>query len=153
MNLSAQVQSQVPLSAESSAGDVTRPGRTFAESLTAAERRLRWFIVGWITLSTILNLINRNTLAILAPTLKDKLGVTEAAYGHIIMAFQLSYAIMYIGGGRFVDRVGEKIGMAACIIWWSISTILHAFARGVWSLGVFRFLLGVGEPGNYPAAL
>ena len=153
MNLSAQVQSQVPLSAESSAGDVTRPGRTFAESLTAAERQLRWFIVGWITLSTILNLINRNTLAILAPTLKDKLGVTEAAYGHIIMAFQLSYAIMYIGGGRFVDRVGEKIGMAACIIWWSISTILHAFARGVWSLGVFRFLLGVGEPGNYPAAL
>jgi ACS family hexuronate transporter-like MFS transporter len=126
---------------------------TFAEMLRPAERRLRWFIIGWITLSTILNLINRNTLSILAPTLKDKLGVTEAAYGHIIMAFQLSYAIMYIGGGRLVDRVGEKLGMAVCIIWWSISTILHAFARGVWSLGIFRFLLGIGEPGNYPAAL
>lgn len=128
-------------------------GPTFAEMLRPAERRLRWFIIGWITLSTILNLINRNTLSILAPTLKEKLGMTESAYGHIIMAFQLSYAIMYIGGGRFVDRVGEKLGMAACIIWWSVSTILHAFARGVWSLGIFRFLLGIGEPGNYPAAL
>jgi len=137
------------------AHDQGHPGAApaFAEMLSPAERRLRWFIIGWITLSTILNLINRNTLSILAPTLKDRLGVSEAAYGHIIMAFQLSYAIMYIGGGRFVDCVGEKLGMAACIVWWSISTILHAFARGVWTLGLFRFLLGVGEPGNYPAAL
>jgi ACS family hexuronate transporter-like MFS transporter len=127
--------------------------QTFAERLTVAERRLRWFIVGWITLSTILNLINRNTLAILAPTLEEKLGLTQAAYGHIIMAFQLSYAVMYIAGGRFVDRVGEKLGMTACIVWWSISTMLHALARGTLSLGIFRFLLGVGEPGNYPAAL
>jgi MFS transporter, ACS family, hexuronate transporter len=129
------------------------PAQTFAERLTLAERRLRWFIVGWITLSTILNLINRNTLAILAPTLEEKLGLTQAAYGHIIMAFQLSYAVMYIAGGRFVDRVGEKLGMTACIVWWSISTMLHALARGTLSLGIFRFLLGVGEPGNYPAAL
>lgn len=134
----------------------TRPGQrplSFAESLRPAERRLRWFIVGWMTLSTILNLINRNTLSILAPTLKEKLGMTQEAYGHIIMAFQLSYAVMYVAGGRFVDRVGEKIGMAACIVWWSVSTMLHALSRGVLSLGIFRFLLGVGEPGNYPAAL
>ena len=79
--------------------------------------------------------------------------VTDMAYGLIIMAFQLSYAVMYIAGGRFVDRVGEKIGMTACIVWWSISTMCHALARGVVGLGVFRFLLGAGEPGNYPAAL
>jgi ACS family hexuronate transporter-like MFS transporter len=117
------------------------------------ERRLRWFIIGWITLSTILNLINRNTLAILAPTLETKLGVTQADYGHIIMAFQLSYTVMYVVGGRFVDLVGEKLGMAASIAWWSVATMLHAAARGVFSLGVFRFILGIGEPVNYPAGL
>jgi ACS family hexuronate transporter-like MFS transporter len=153
--MSAVSQAQLQTASVPVPGNDASPQRvaSFAESLRPDERKLRWFIVGWITLSTILNLINRNTLAILAPTLKDKLGVTEAAYGHIIMAFQLSYAVMYIGGGRFVDRVGEKVGMAACIIWWSISTMLHSVARGVWSLGVFRFLLGAGEPGNYPAAL
>jgi ACS family hexuronate transporter-like MFS transporter len=236
--------------------------------LSAGERRLRWFIVGWITLSTILNLIDRNTLAILAPTfsaqfsgssftnsssLIEKLrssfdpvsrylwdrfsaqsqkvltdpnstsrqqqdaligggdnvlrgpsiydaqrfaGVTlsektltrksqnprdqkdlirlnrllledaypreirksvflmtERDYSNIINAFLLAYTVMYTVAGRFVDKVGEKIGMTACILWWSISTMLHALARGALSLGILRFLLGIGEPGNYPAAL
>ena len=153
--MSALDQAQLQCAAVPAPRCDTAPGppRTFADSLTTAERRLRWFIIGWITLSTILNLINRNTLAILAPTLKDKLGMTQEAYGHIIMAFQLSYAVMYIAGGRFVDRIGEKIGMTACIVWWSVATMLHALSRGVLSLGIFRFLLGVGEPGNYPAAL
>jgi len=60
---------------------------------------------------------------------------------------------MYTVGGRFVDRVGERIGMTACILWWSVATMLHSLARGGLSLGIFRFLLGIGEPGNYPAAL
>jgi ACS family hexuronate transporter-like MFS transporter len=79
--------------------------------------------------------------------------MSEMAYGRIIMAFQFSYALMYIGAGAFVDRVGEKLGMTACILWWSVSTMLHCLARGVLGLGIFRFLLGIGEPGNYPAAL
>src|SRR5260370_34117479 len=60
---------------------------------------------------------------------------------------------MDTGGGLFVDKVGERIGMAVCIAWWSIATMLHSLARGTLSLGVFRFILGIGEPGNYPAAL
>jgi MFS transporter, ACS family, hexuronate transporter len=153
MNPPDQVQLQCAAAPVSGSAVAPKRARSFAESLTKAERRLRWFIIGWITLSTILNLINRNTLAILAPTLKEKLGMTQEAYGHIIMAFQFSYAVMYIAGGRFVDRVGEKLGMTACIVWWSVATMLHTLSRGVLSLGIFRFLLGVGEPGNYPAAL
>jgi MFS transporter, ACS family, aldohexuronate transporter len=130
-----------------------RAARSFADSLTTAERRLRWFIVGWMTLSTILNLVDKNTLAILAPTLSEKFGISQADYAHIIMAFQFAYAVMYIVAGRFVDVVGEKIGMTACVLWWSIASMLHAFARGVFSFGAVRFLLGIGEPGNYPAAL
>src|SRR5512138_3514197 len=126
---------------------------TFAQSLRPAERRLRWFIVGWITLSTILNLIDKNTLAILAPTLSKEFGISQVDYARIIMAFQFAYAVMYVVAGRFVDVVGEKIGMTACVLWWSISAMLHALARGALSFGIARFLLGIGEPGNYPAAL
>src|SRR5512142_1245547 len=127
--------------------------RSFAESLTHAERKLRWFLVGWMTLSTILNLVDKNTLAILAPTLSEKFNISQADYARIIMAFQLAYAVMYVVAGRFVDVVGEKVGMTACVVWWSIAEILHAFARGALSFGTVRFFLGIGEPGNYPAAL
>ncbi len=90
---------------------------SFADSLTQGERRLRWFLIGWMTLSTVLNLIDKNTLAILAPTLSELFDMSQADYARIIMAFQLAYATMYIVGGRFVDLVGEKIGMAACVTW------------------------------------
>jgi ACS family hexuronate transporter-like MFS transporter len=106
-----------------------------------------------MTLSTILNLVDKNTLAILAPTLSERFGISQADYAHIIMAFQFAYAVMYIVVGRFVDVVGEKIGMTACVLWWSIASMLHALAQGVLSFGAVRFLLGIGEPGNYPAAL
>ncbi len=126
---------------------------TFSECLRAGERRLRWFLVGWMTLSTMLNLIDKNTLAILAPTLSEKFDLSQTDYARIIMAFQLAYAVMYVVAGRFVDLVGEKVGMTACVLWWSVSAMLHALARGALSFGVCRFLLGIGEPGNYPAAL
>ena len=110
-------------------------------------------IAGWLTLSTILNLIDRQTLSILAPLLRDKFGLSQQSYSHVVTAFLVSYTIMYAVGGRFVDWAGERIGMAACILWWSVCTMLTGLAQGAISLGIFRFLLGLGEPGNYPAAL
>jgi ACS family hexuronate transporter-like MFS transporter len=115
--------------------------------------KMRWVIAGWLTLSTILNLVDRQTLSILAPVLLDKFNLSQQDYAHIVSAFLISYAVMYSVGGRFVDWIGERIGMAACILWWSICTVLTGFAQGFWSLGIIRFLLGIGEPGNYPAAL
>jgi ACS family hexuronate transporter-like MFS transporter len=114
---------------------------------------MRWVIAGWLTLSTILNLIDRQTLSILAPLLRDKFGLSQQSYSHVVTAFLVSYTIMYAVGGRFVDWAGERIGMAACILWWSVCTMLTGLAQGAISLGIFRFLLGLGEPGNYPAAL
>jgi len=116
-------------------------------------RQIRWIIAGWLTLSTILNLVDRQTLSILAPLLRDKFHMSQQDYAHIVAAFMLSYAVMYTVGGRFVDWIGERVGMAACILWWSICTMLTSLAQGFWSLGIIRFLLGLGEPGNYPAAL
>jgi ACS family hexuronate transporter-like MFS transporter len=120
---------------------------------TQRESRLRWFIVGWITLSTMLNLIDRQTLSIVAPYIRDEFGLSNSDYANILNAFLLSYTIMYTVGGRLVDRIGEKIGMTLFVLWWSLSTMLHSLTSGALSLGAFRFLLGVGEPGNYPAAL
>jgi ACS family hexuronate transporter-like MFS transporter len=120
-------------------------------------RQVRWFIVGWLTLSTILNVIDRQTLSILAPFLRDRFGLSardwQRDYSNVVSAFLVSYTVMYAVGGRLVDRIGERAGMAACIVWWSVCTMLTSLARGVFSLGSVRFLLGIGEPANYPAAL
>jgi len=98
-------------------------------------------------------LIDRQALSILAPTLRDEFGLSNRGYANIVNAFLVSYTIMYTVGGVLVDRIGERLGMAGCILWWSIAAMLHSLARGAFSLGLFRFLLGIGEPVNYPAAL
>jgi len=116
-------------------------------------RKIRWVIAAWLTLSTILNLIDRQTLSILAPFLRDKFDLSNQGYSRVVTAFLVSYTVMYSVGGRFVDWIGERMGMAACILWWSVCTMLTGLAQGAWTLGIFRFLLGLGEPGNYPAAL
>ena len=120
-------------------------------------RRLRWVIVGWLTLSTVLNLIDRQTLSILAPFLRDRFGLSasdwQRDYANIVSAFLVSYTIMYAVGGRLVDRIGERAGMALAIVWWSLCTMLTSLAQGVAGLAAIRFLLGIGEPANYPAAL
>ena len=116
-------------------------------------RRMRWVIAGWLTLSTVLNLIDRQTLSILAPLLREQFSMSVQDYANVVAAFQVSYTVMYAVGGRLVDKIGERIGMAGCILWWSICTMLTALTQGAVSLGLTRFLLGLGEPGNYPAAL
>ncbi|HKR31118.1 MAG TPA: MFS transporter [Terriglobales bacterium] len=114
---------------------------------------MRWVIAAWLTLSTILNLVDRQTLSILAPFLHDRFHLSTQSYSHVVTAFFASYTVMYAVGGRFVDWIGERVGMAACILWWSAFTMLTAVVQGAVSLGIVRFLLGLGEPANYPAAL
>lgn len=118
-----------------------------------AYSRMRWVIIGFAFLATALNYIDRQTLSVLAPTLKVECGITDSQYGFIISAFLCAYTVSNGLSGAFVDRVGTRIGYAIFVLWWSVSAILHAFARGPWSLGAFRFLLGVGEAGNWPAAV
>ena len=87
-----------------------------------------------------------------APEFKAAVPLTEETYGYVTSAFMLAYAVMNGLSGPFIDRVGTRLGYAACMLWWSVAGILHVFARGALSLGVFRFLLGAGEAGNWPAA-
>lgn len=113
---------------------------------------LRWWIVSLLFLSTVINYIDRQTLSILARTIQDDLGMSDLDYSYIVQAFLLAYTLSYFAAGRITDWLGTRVSMAAFIVWWSTANILTSLARSALSLGAFRFLLGVGEPGNYTVA-
>jgi MFS transporter, ACS family, hexuronate transporter len=125
--------------------------------LTTAEpgfklRGLRWWIVGLIFLATLINYIDRLTISVLAPVITRDLGLTNTEFGGIITWFLLAYTISQGLSGKLYDRVGTKRGFVCSIMLWSVAAIAHAFARGLASLSVFRFVLGFGEAGNWPGA-
>lgn len=103
--------------------------------------------------ATVINYLDRQTLSVAAPVLRDEFHMSNVEYSRVIFAFMLAYTVMNGASGPLIDRVGTRAGYALCMIWWSAAAALHALARGVWSLGIFRFLLGMGEAGNWPGAV
>lgn len=121
---------------------------------STAPSRLRWVMISFAFFATLINYLDRQVLSVVvtSPDFKAAVPLTEETYGYVTSAFMLAYAVMNGLSGPFIDRVGTRIGYAACMLWWSVAGILHVFARGAFSLGLFRFLLGAGEAGNWPAA-
>jgi ACS family hexuronate transporter-like MFS transporter len=113
----------------------------------------RWTICGLIFFATTINYLDRQVIGILKPVLKDDLGIGELEYSYIVMAFQFAYAVGMVLAGRIIDKVGTKIGYALSLVLWSIAAIAHAFARGPLGFGIARAGLGLGEAGNFPAAV
>jgi MFS transporter, ACS family, hexuronate transporter len=113
---------------------------------------LRWWIVGLIFLATLINYIDRLTVSVLAPVITKDLGLSNTEFGGIITWFLLAYTISQSLSGKLYDRVGTKRGFVYSIVLWSLAAMAHAFARGLASLSVFRFVLGLGEAGNWPGA-
>src|SRR5208283_1759035 len=113
----------------------------------------RWLMISLVFLATLINYLDRQTLSVVAPMLRDEFGMSNTGYGVVIFAFMLAYTVMNAGSGLFIDRVGTRMGYTICVLWWSIAAISHAFASGIWSLGSLRFLLGMGEAGNWPAGV
>jgi ACS family hexuronate transporter-like MFS transporter len=103
--------------------------------------------------ATVINYLDRQTLSVAAPVLIEQFHMSNVAYSRIVFAFMLAYTIMNAVSGPLIDRLGTKAGYALCMAWWSASSVLHAFATGPVSLGVYRFLLGMGEAGNWPAGI
>src|SRR5580704_9032843 len=103
--------------------------------------------------ATVINYLDRQTLSVAAPVLREQFHMSNEQYSHVVIAFLLAYTIMNGVSGPLIDKLGTRLGYALCIAWWSVAAILHAFARGALSLGAFRFLLGMGEAGNWPAAV
>ena len=113
--------------------------------------RLRWLILILLFLSTMINYVDRQALSVLLPALRGELGISSAEYGTITTIFLVAYTISQVASGAMIDRIGTRLGFAVSIVVWSIAAILHAFAQGALSLGILRFVLGLGEAGNWPA--
>ena len=121
--------------------------------MTFRYSRLRWVIVGLLFMATVINYVDRQTLSILSTTLRKELQLSDSDYANCVTAFLASYAVMYSVSGRIIDHIGVRSGAAICVVWWSVAAALTGLARGAFSLGFFRFLLGIGEPGIFPAGM
>ncbi|MBA2619609.1 MAG: MFS transporter, partial [Acidobacteria bacterium] len=140
---------------EESAG--TSVTGVIAESLTENPVRsggnFRWVICALLFFATTINYVDRQVLGILAKPLQQELGWSEADYGFIATAFTGAYAIGLLVVGRLMDWLGTRKGFSFAIIFWSLAAMAHAFARSAFGFGAARFALGLGEAGNFPAAI
>lgn len=114
---------------------------------------VRWGIVALLFCATTINYIDRQVIGLLKPMLQVDLGWTEADFGYIITVFNAAYAVGMVVGGSMLDRFGTKIGYSITIFIWSLGGMLHAAVRSVAGFAVMRAILGVGEAGNFPAAV
>jgi ACS family hexuronate transporter-like MFS transporter len=131
------------------------PAATRVDSPTLGTRvgRWRWVICALLFFCTTINYIDRQVLGILAPDLQKEIGWSELDYGRIVIAFQVSYAVMMLVWGGILDRIGTKLGLAIAVAWWSIAGMGTALATTAVGFGFARFLLGVGEAANFPASI
>ncbi len=115
--------------------------------------RYRWRVCAMLLAATTINYIDRQVLGVLAPFLQDEIGWNEIQYGYIVTAFQAAYAIGLLCAGAVIDRLGTRIGYAIAIAVWSVAAMSHALAASVVGFMLARFFLGLGEAGNFPAAI
>jgi ACS family hexuronate transporter-like MFS transporter len=115
-------------------------------------RGLRWWIIGLIGVATVINYIDRTSLAVMWPDISKDVGLTKDQYATIVSAFMIAYALGQALSGRLFDKVGTRIGFLLSISAWSLACGLHSIARSITSFMSFRALLGLSEAGNWPGA-
>lgn len=113
---------------------------------------LRWWIGGLLFASTVINYLDRQTLSVLAPFLKQEYGWSNQQFALIVISFRAAYSIGQTISGRLIDRVGTRRGLTVAVVWYSLAACLTALASGLRGFAAFRFLLGAGESANWPAA-
>ncbi len=113
---------------------------------------MRWVIVGLIFLVTLINYIDRLTISVLAPVITKDLRLSNFEFGTIATWFLLAYTVSQALSGRLYDRIGTRLGFTASVTVWSLAAMATATARSFFSLSFFRFILGLGEAGNWPGA-
>jgi ACS family hexuronate transporter-like MFS transporter len=114
---------------------------------------VRWTICALLFVATTINYMDRQVLSILKPTLQHSIGLSEQGYGNVIALFQVSYAVGLLLAGRLIDKLGSRLGYSVIMALWSLAALGHALVSTVFGFGVARVLLGLGESGNFPAAI
>jgi MFS transporter, ACS family, hexuronate transporter len=113
----------------------------------------RWVICALLFFATTVNYIDRSVLGVLNPTLRTQIGWTDDIYGWITAAFAGAYALGFLFAGWFIDKIGMRIGYTLYLVIWSLAAAAHALARSAFGFGIARAALGIGESGNFPAAI
>jgi ACS family hexuronate transporter-like MFS transporter len=113
---------------------------------------VRWVIIGMVFFATLINYIDRLTLSVLGPKIVEDLQLSNTEFGTIATWFLLAYTISQSLSGKLYDKIGVKKGFTVSIVVWSLAAMAHAFSTGLKSLSFFRFILGLGEAGNWPGA-
>ena len=116
-------------------------------------RNYRWTICALLFFAAVINYIDRQIIGILKPVLQSELGWNEIDYSNTVFWFQVAYAIGFVSIGRLMDRLGTRKGFSFSVAFWSLAAMGHAFASSVFTFSIARFALGIGEAGNFPAAI
>ncbi len=119
----------------------------------AAIGKYRWTVVWFLFFATSINYLDRQIIGLLKPTLEKEFLWTELDYGRIVTAFSIAYAAGLLLFGRFTDRIGVKLSYSFSIAAWSAAAMLHAAVGGTAGFMGVRAFLGLGESGNFPAAI
>src|SRR6202167_2836682 len=141
---------------------VSRPGSESQPNLTNKSAaaclahhlgRFRWVICTILLLGVMKNYMDRQVIGVLKTTLQHDLCWNEIDYGNLVFAFQAAYAVGMVLVGRFIDRVGTRLGYALAMAFWSLASIAHGLASSFTGFLVARFALGLGESAVFPASL
>jgi len=114
---------------------------------------IRWVICALLFFATTINYMDRQVLGLLAPDLQKMFHWNEIQYGNIVTCFYATYALGLLVMGGFIDRIGTRIGYAVSIAVWSLAAMGHALANSIFGFSIARAMLGLGESGNFPAAI
>ena len=98
--------------------------------------RLRWWVLTLLFLGTTVNYLDRIILGILLPEIRKDFPIDDITYGQVSSAFQFAYTIGFLIAGKFIDRVGTRVGYSVAILWWSIAAAVHAFMGSALALAL-----------------
>lgn len=115
--------------------------------------RYRWVVCALIFSAITINYLDRLVFGLLAPELQKIFSWSNADYTRIVLWFEIAYAIGLAFAGRFLDRMGTRIGFALFLAAWCLAASLHAAMTTLAGFCLARFLLGLGESGAFPAAV
>ncbi|MBI1342256.1 MAG: MFS transporter [Terrimonas sp.] len=115
--------------------------------------KYRWVVVTLLFFATTINYLDRQVIGLLKDNLEIYFNWSERDYSNIVMAFSTAYAIGLLGFGRLIDKLGSKIGYSISLVIWSFAAMAHALAKSTFGFGAARTFLGLGEAGNFPAAI
>lgn len=131
--------------------DLSREYRS-PTSILARRPGLRWWVAILLFFATLINFLNRLTIAVLSPVIMAQLHLSSSQFASLTTSFLLAYTMSQGLSGKLFDVIGTKLGFVISVSAWSIISMVHAFARGLASLDSLRFLLGMAEGGTWPGA-